>query len=361
MAPGSGRLGAFRARCSSGRGRRLGPKRGRRRGGWRMRRVAGGQPRHGSRQCRGHRGLWERLAVLWWRPRDRGGRVTVRARAARSGGGVQRSVTVRMMGRLRKSWSGSLWPGSRQGAPRPPGASAEGAGACGGGGGGGGEGFAAAGRTTEDEDGIGAVCAEGGEEPGEAAEPIGGTWGAEVEGGAEGLEGGIGCLGVGLFGGGEWAGGGGGFEGDAFAGGYGPALGGDFDELAFGVGEGEEDFFGSGGDAAAVDAVGDADMAALGIAGGLGFEVMEDGAEGVGGGDGVVEGEALVEDPLTEGAGANGKGEMAAGLGGNGDEGASAEGSEGGAALGDGEEGVEAGWAAGVGWGTHKKTLQFDV
>jgi hypothetical protein len=53
----------------------------------------------------------------------------------------------------------------------------------------GGEGFAAAGRTTEDEDGIGAVCAEGGEEPGKAAEPIGGTWGAEVEGGAEGLEG----------------------------------------------------------------------------------------------------------------------------------------------------------------------------
>src|ERR1039457_1975219 len=41
----------------------------------------------------------------------------------------------------------------------------------------------------EDADGIGAVCAEGGEEPGKAAEPIGGTWGAEVEGGAEGLEG----------------------------------------------------------------------------------------------------------------------------------------------------------------------------
>src|ERR1035437_9081625 len=88
----------------------------------------------------------------------------------------------------------------------------------------GGEGFAAAGRTTEDEDGIGAVCAEGGEEPGEGAEPIGGTWGAEVEGGAEGLEGGIGCLGGGLFGGGEWAGGGGGIEGGAFAGGYGAAL-----------------------------------------------------------------------------------------------------------------------------------------
>jgi hypothetical protein len=96
-----------------------------------------------------------------------------------------------------------------------------------------------------------------------------------------------------------------------------------------------------------------------GIVGGLSFQVMEDGAEGVGGGDGAVEGEALVEDPLTEGAGADGEGEMAAGLGGNGDEGASADGSEGGAALGDAEEGVEAGW--GFGWGMHKDGLQFDV
>src|ERR1017187_3132188 len=225
----------------------------------------------------------------------------------------------------------------------------------------GGEGFAAAGRTTEDEDGIGAVCAEGGEEPGQAAEPTGGTWGAEVKGGAEGVEGWMGWLAVGLFGGGEGGGGGGSFEGDAFAGGYGPALGGDFDELAFGVGEVEEDFFGRGEGAAAVDAVGDADIAVLGIAGGLRFQVMEDGVEGVGGGDGVVEGEALVEDPLTEGAGANGEGEMAAGLGGHGDEGASAEGSEGGAAFGDAEEGVEAGWTAGSWWGTHKNSLHFDV
>src|ERR1035441_174299 len=134
--------------------------------------------------------------------------------------------------------------------------------------------------------------------------------------------------------------GGGSFEEDPFLGSYGPALGGNFDELAFGVGEIEEDFFGRGGDAAGVDAVGDADVAALGIAGGLRFQVMENGAEGVGGGDGVVEGEALVEEELTEGAGADGEGEMAAGLGGNGDEGASADGSEGGAALGDGEEGA---------------------
>ena len=52
----------------------------------------------------------------------------------------------------------------------------------------GGEGFAGAGRALEDEDGMGSVGAEGGEEPGEAAEPVG--VGGEVEAGAEGLEGG---------------------------------------------------------------------------------------------------------------------------------------------------------------------------
>src|ERR1039457_3268110 len=92
--------------------------------------------------------------------------------------------------------------------------------------------------------------------------------------------------GVGLFGGGEGAGGGGSFEEDPFLGSYGPALGGNFDELAFGVGEIEEDFFGRGGDAAGVDAVGDADVAALGLAGGLRFQVMEDEAGGGGGGGG---------------------------------------------------------------------------
>jgi hypothetical protein len=142
-------------------------------------------------------------------------------------------------------------------------------------------------------------------------------------------------------------GGGGGFEGDAFAGVHAPAIGGDFNELAVGVGEVEEDFFGRGGGAAGVDAVGDGDVAVVGIAGGLGVEVMEDGAEGVGGGDGFVGGEGLVEEPLAEGAGADGEGAKAAeGLGGDPHEGASADGGEGGAALGDAEEGVEAGGAA---------------
>src|SRR6185369_11708693 len=49
----------------------------------------------------------------------RGGRVTTRARATRSGGGVQRPVTVSRMGRLMKSWSGSLSPGSRWEMPTP--------------------------------------------------------------------------------------------------------------------------------------------------------------------------------------------------------------------------------------------------
>jgi hypothetical protein len=121
-------------------------------------------------------------------------------------------------------------------------------------------------------------------------------------------------------------------------------------------------FFGSVGDAAGVDAVGDADVAGVGIARGLGFEVMEDGAEGVGGGDGVVRGEGLVEEPLAEGAGADGEGAIAAeGLGGNPHECASADGGEGDAALGDAEEGVEAGGAAGFGWGMHGNTLQFEV
>jgi hypothetical protein len=89
---------------------------------------------------------------------------------------------------------------------------------------------------------------------------------------------------------------------------------------------------------------------------------MEDGAEGVGGGDGVALGEALVEEPLAEGAGAEGEGAMAAGgWGGNVEEGAPVGGCEGGTAFGDAEEGVEARWAAGFGWGTRKNTLQFDV
>jgi len=141
-------------------------------------------------------------------------------------------------------------------------------------------------------------------------------------------------------------GGGGRFERDAFPGGHLPAIGSDFDELALGIGEVEEDLFGSGGGAAEIDAVGDANAAGIGIAGGLGVEVMEDGAEGVGGGNGVVVGEALVEEPPAKGAGADGECVIAGGQGGNGHEGAPVDGSEGDAAMGNAEESVEAGGRA---------------
>ena len=217
-----------------------------------------------------------------------------------------------------------------------------------------GERLAAAGRAAEDEDGVGSAGAQGGEEPGEAAEPIGGVGGAEVEGGAEGVEGGSGRRLGGLFGIGEGLGGSGGFEGDGIAGGDGPTGGSDFDELAGGIGEVEEDFMGSGGGAAGVDAAGDADVAVLGIAGGLGVEVVEDGVEGVGGGDGFELVEGLVEEPLAEGVGADGEGAKAGGRGGDGDEGATVDAGERDAAAGDGEEGLEAGRAVGDGWGTRR-------
>ena len=74
-------------------------------------------------------------------------------------------------------------------------------------------------------------------------------------------------MGIGIaggFGGGERTGGGGSLEGDAFAGGDVPAIGSDFDELALGIGEIEEDLFGSGEGAAGIDAVGDANAAGVG-------------------------------------------------------------------------------------------------
>ena len=145
---------------------------------------------------------------------------------------------------------------------------------------------------------------------------------------------------------GSWGWGGAGWrgevsEGDADTGGDSPAVAGDFDVLAVGIGEVEEDCFGDGEGAAGIDAVGDADVAGGGIAGGLGVEVMEDGVEGVAGGEGVGFGVAEVEEPLAEGAGEDGDGVKAEGVGGNGDEGASGGGEEGAGASGEAEESVE--------------------
>lgn len=167
----------------------------------------------------------------------------------------------------------------------------------------GGEGFAGAWGTLEDEDGEGAIGVEGGEEPGEAAEPVGA--GGEVETGAEGIERVGGCRRGGGSGKGES--GSGGLEESVGAGGGLPAGGRDFDELALGIGEVEEDLGGDGAVAAASDATEDGEALVLFALAGLGFEEIEDGMEGAGGGDGGVLGVEPMEEPLAVGAGADGE------------------------------------------------------
>ena len=78
----------------------------------------------------------------------------------------------------------------------------------------------------------------------------------------------------------------------------------------------------------------------------MGVEVTEDGAEGLGSGNGFVVGEALVEKPLAKGAGADGERAIAGEEGGNGHEGTAADGSKRDAAMGNAEESVEAGGRA---------------
>jgi len=128
----------------------------------------------------------------------------------------------------------------------------------------GGEGLAGGGGTLEDEEGVGSMGAEGGEEPGEAAEP--GGAGGEVEAGAKGLKSrgrGLGARGQGSsgrgsrgqgpgvrgagtggrgfrrrrLGCGEWDGGAGSLEERLVAGGGLPTVGRDLDKLAIGIAE----------------------------------------------------------------------------------------------------------------------------
>ena len=105
----------------------------------------------------------------------------------------------------------------------------------------GGEGFAGAGRALDDQEGAGTEGAEGGEEPSEAAEPAGAR--REVEAGTKGVQGRGGAIGV-VGRDREFEGGAAGFEEGVFAGGDDPAVGRDFDELAFFVSEIEEDLGG---------------------------------------------------------------------------------------------------------------------
>jgi len=94
-----------------------------------------------------------------------------------------------------------------------------------------------------------------------------------------------------------------------------PAFGGDGDEAAAGIGEVEEDLAEDGMTAAGADATPDGEgLVFTGIVG-LGFEVIEDGAEGLGGGERIELGEDVIEEPVAEGGRADGQDEEAAGGG----------------------------------------------
>ena len=128
-------------------------------------------------------------------------------------------------------------------------------------------------------------------------------------------------------------------EQGVLAGGNFPLVGGDSDETASGCGEVEEDFARDVAGTAGADAVPDGEAPViLGLLG-LGFEVVEDGVEGLGGGDGIELFEALVEEPVTEGGGADGEyEETVGGRFGEADEDLTVGGREGEAAAGDRKE-----------------------
>jgi len=176
------------------------------------------------------------------------------------------------------------------------------------------ESFSAGRGTLEDQEGIGSTGAEGGEEPGEAAEP--GVAGGEIEEGAEDFEGGGRArqrargFRWGRFGRREVDGGSEGLEEGVVGDGGLPAAGGDFDKLALVIGEVEEDLAGDEGGTAVCDAEGYVDAPEIFDAA-LGFEEIEDGVEGVGGGDGVALGVDAKEEPVAKVRGADG--EVAAG------------------------------------------------
>ena len=126
------------------------------------------------------------------------------------------------------------------------------------------------------------------------------------------------------------------------AGGGLPASRRDFDKLAFGIGEVEEDLGGEDAATAGSDATPDGEALVGVVVVGLGFQVIEDGVEGARGRQRFVLGEECMEEPLAVGAGADG--EDVETLGGGGietNEGLAVGGGEGSAALGNGDEGSE--------------------
>ena len=149
---------------------------------------------------------------------------------------------------------------------------------------------------------MGSGGAEGGEEPGEAAEPVG------LRGEVEGRRGGSGGARGGRGEAWEGAGGEGGFERDGPVGFDGPAGGGDFDEVSGGVGEVDAEAVAAVFEEAGGDAAGDGEAGVFGFVEGAAFQVVEDGVEGLGGGDGIVLAPVLAEEPVSEGGGAEGDG-----------------------------------------------------
>lgn len=197
-----------------------------------------------------------------------------------------------------------------------------------------GEGLSRGRGALEDEKGEGAVGAESGEKPSEAADP--GSAIGQIEAGAEG---GQWRAGVGGDRRGERHGGAGGLEEGILAGRDAPAFGGDGDELTFGIGEVEEDLAGDGIGAAGADAPPDGEALVFTGGVGLGFEVIEERLEGGRGGDGIALREELREEPVAKGRRADGEDEKAAGGGFvETDEGLAVTGGERDATAGDAEE-----------------------
>src|ERR1035441_6639930 len=121
-------------------------------------------------------------------------------------------------------------------------------------------------------------------------------------------------------------------------GGNSPVAGGDFDELALGIGEVEEDLIGKEGGAAGADAAEDGKALVDAVLVGLGVEVIEDGVEGVRGGDGIELIEESEEEPIAVFGGPDGEDEEATGGSVEAHEGLPVGGGEGDALLGDGDE-----------------------
>jgi hypothetical protein len=96
-------------------------------------------------------------------------------------------------------------------------------------------------------------------------------------------------------------------EGSIGAGGGFPASGRDFDKLATGIGEVDEDVGGDEAATTASDATPDGEALVALVVVGLGFEVIEDGVEGTGGWQGVELSVELMKEPLAVGAGADGE------------------------------------------------------